>query len=190
MATWTCTPRATQTLPTPPSFLPRATPNWRRPTFTPYTTQPPCSFIPALHLGSASLNPRCLKKPPGHSLLGRATRARKNTTAAPVTVSSKSTVPKGPPPLPAAQRHFFALRTSPTLPNDSFVMTAILSNIMAAVLKEANCSLPLYLTTSVNCNGAVTLTANPYTPSSAYSPFFDATMQKLNQSFLVTDNPF
>ena len=42
-------------------------------------------------------------------------------------------------------------------------MTAILPDIMAAVLKEANCSLPLSLTGSVNRNGAVTLTANPYT---------------------------
>jgi len=69
-------------------------------------------------------------------------------------------------------------------------MTATLPDIMAAVLKEANCSLPLSLSASVNCNGAVTLTANPYTPSSAYSPFFDALTKKLNQSFPVGDNPF
>jgi len=42
-------------------------------------------------------------------------------------------------------------------------MTATLPDIMAAVLKEANCFLPLSLTTTVNRNGAVTLTANPYT---------------------------
>ena len=92
-------------------------------------------------------------------------KGKKNATAAQVAASSKSSVPKGPPPLPAAQRCFFALRTSPTLPNDSFIMTATLPDIMAAVLKEANCSLPLTLTVSVNRNGAVTLTANPYTPS-------------------------
>jgi len=56
---------------------------------------------------------------------------------------------------------------------------------MAAVLKEANCSLPLSLTASVNRNGAVTLTANPYTPASTYSPSFDAMTKKLNQSFPV-----
>ena len=61
---------------------------------------------------------------------------------------------------------------------------------MAAVLKEANCSLPLSLTACVNRNGAVTLTANQYRPSSAYSPFFDAMTKKLSQSFLVGDNPF
>jgi len=117
-------------------------------------------------------------------------KGKKNATAAQVAASSKSSVPKGPPPLPAAQRRFFAPRTSPTLPNDSFIMTATLPDIMAAVLKEANCSLPLSLTASVNRNGAVTLTANPYTPPSAYSPFFDAMTKKLNQSFPVGDNPF
>jgi len=69
-------------------------------------------------------------------------------------------------------------------------MTATLPDIMAALLKEANCSLPLSLTASVNRNGAVTLTVNPYTPSSAYSPFFDPRTKKLNQSFPVGDNPF
>jgi len=43
-------------------------------------------------------------------------------------------------------------------------MTATVPAIMATVLKEANCSLPLSLTASVNRNGAVTLTADPYTP--------------------------
>jgi len=69
-------------------------------------------------------------------------------------------------------------------------MTATLPDIMAAVLKEANCSLPLSLTASVNRNGAVTLTANSYTPSSAYSAFFDSITKKLYQSFPVGDNPF
>jgi len=116
---------------------------------------------------------------------------KESATAAQVAASSKSSVPKGPPPLPAAQRRFFAPRNSPTLTNDSFIMTATLPDIMAAVLKEANCSLPLSLTASVNRNGAVTLTANPYTPpSSAYSPFFDAMTKKLNQSFPIGDNPF
>ena len=49
-------------------------------------------------------------------------------------------------------------------------MTATLPDIMAAVLKEANCSLPLSLTASINCNGAVTLTANPYTPRLPLTP--------------------
>jgi len=116
-------------------------------------------------------------------------KGKKNATAAQVAASSKSSVPKRPPPLPAAQRHFFAPRTSPTLLNNSFIITATLPDIMAAVLKEANCSIPLSLTASVNRNGAVTLTANPYTLSSAYLPIFDAMTKKLNQGFPVGDNP-
>jgi len=117
-------------------------------------------------------------------------KGKKSATGAQVPTSSKRSVPKGPPPLPAARPRFFAPRTSPTIPNDSFIMTATLPDIMAAVLKEANCSLPLSLTASFNCNGAVTLTPNPNTPSFAYSPFFDAMTKKLNQRFQVADNPF
>jgi len=117
-------------------------------------------------------------------------KRKKNATAAQVAVSSKSSVPKGPPPLPAAQRRFFAPRSSPTLLNNSFIMTATLHDIMAAMLKEANCLLPLSLTASVHYNRAVTLTANPYTPSSAYSPFLDAMTKKLNQSFPVENTLF
>ena len=90
-------------------------------------------------------------------------KGKKSSTAAQVAGSGKSSVTKGPPVLQATQRHFFAPSTSPTLPNDSFIMTATLPDIMAAVLKEAMWSLPLSLTASVNRNGAVTLTANPYT---------------------------
>jgi len=50
-------------------------------------------------------------------------------------------------------------------------MTATLPDIMATVLKEANCSLTLALSASVNRNGAVALTGNPFTLSSFYSPF-------------------
>jgi len=117
-------------------------------------------------------------------------KGKTNSTAAPVAASSKHSVHKGLPPRPAVQSRFFAPQTSPALSNDLFIMTATLPDIMAAVLKEANCSLPLSLTTSVNCNGAVTLPANPYTPSSAYSLLFDAMTKKLKQSFHVGDNPF
>ena len=117
-------------------------------------------------------------------------KGKKNATAAQVAGSSKSSVAKGPLPLPATQRRFFAPRISPTLPNDSFIMTATLPDIMAAVLKQAHCSLPLSLPASVNCNGVVTLTANPYIPPSSYSPSFDAMTKKLNQSSPVGDNRF
>jgi len=73
-------------------------------------------------------------------------KGKKNATAAQVAASSESSVPKGTPPLPASQRHFFRPCTTRTLPNNSFVKTATRPDIMAALLKEANCSLPLSLT--------------------------------------------
>jgi len=63
-------------------------------------------------------------------------KGKKSATAAPVAASSKSSVPKGPPPLPAVQRRFFAPRTSPTLPNDSFVMAATLLTLWPLSLKR------------------------------------------------------
>jgi len=61
---------------------------------------------------------------------------------------------------------------------------------MAGVLNQAGCTLPLSFTASVNCNGAVTLTLNPRTPSTAYAVFFELLTKKLNQSFLVNENPY
>jgi len=52
MATQTHTPRATQTLHKPPSSSPDTTCNQWRPNSTPNATQPPHSFILALHQGS------------------------------------------------------------------------------------------------------------------------------------------
>jgi len=154
----------------------------RYPATSPFHTGPPPGYTVS--------NPPQPKEQTWAQVPRKGGKGKKNATAAQVAASSKSSVPKGPPPLPATQRRFFAPRASPTPPNDSFIMTVTLPDIMAAVLKEANCSLPLSLTASVNRNGAVTLTANPYTPSSAYSPFFDAITKKLNQSFPVGNNPF
>jgi len=154
----------------------------RYPATSPFHTGPPLGFTVS--------DPTLPQEQTWAQVTRKGGKGKKNTTAAQVAASSKSSVPKGPPPLPAAQRRFFAPRTSPTLPNNSSITTATLPDIMAAVLKEANCSLPLSLTASVNRNGAITLTANPYTPSSAYSPFFDAVTKKLNQSFPVGDNTF
>jgi len=120
----------------------------------------------------------------------KSNKGKKNATAAQVAASSKTSIPKMPPPLPAAKRRFYAPRLFPTAPADPLRMTATLPDTMATVLKEANCALPLAFTAAVNKNGAVTMTSNPYTPASLYSPFFDAMTKKLNQSFPVGENPF
>ena len=144
------------------------------------------------HMGSPGFTVSDLPQPPEGTwpeVTRKGNKGKKNANAAQVAMSSKTCVPKGPPQVPAAQRRFFALRSSPTVLNHSFVMTATLPDIMA-VLKEANCSLPISLTACVNRNGAVTLTPIPYAPSPAYSPFIHTMMKKLNQSFLVGENPF
>jgi len=189
MATRTHMLNATRTHPKWLSFLPLATPNQRKPNFTLSVTQPPHSSIP-VPPGFTVSDPPQPQEQSWAQDTRKGCKGKKKATAAQVAASRKSSVPKGPLPLPAAQRRFFAPRTSRTLPHNSFIMTDTLPDIMAAVLKEANCSQPLFLTASVNRNGAVTLTANPYTASSAYSPFCDAITKKLNQSFPVGDNPF
>jgi len=72
--------------------------------------------------------------------------------------------------------------------NDVVVMTSTLADNRAAVLKDANCALSLSLTASIKRNDTVTLTANPYTLSSAYSPLLNAIIKKLNQGFAVGDD--
>ena len=136
----------------------------RYPTTLLFHTCPPCGY-----LVSDPLQPQ---EQTWAQVTRKGGKGKKNATAAEVAASSKSSVPKGPLPLPAAQRRFFALCTSPTPLNDLLIMTATLPDIMAAVLKEANCSLPLSLTASHNRNGAVTLTANPYTPVFCLLPVF------------------
>ena len=67
-------------------------------------------------------------------------KGKQNATAAQVAASSKSSVPKGPHRSQLLNVVSLPPCTSPTLPNDSFIMTAILPDIMAAVLKEVTCS--------------------------------------------------
>ena len=43
----------------------------------------------------------------------------------------------------------------------------------------------------VNPPGLLTLTStSPYTPATAFAPFYEALTNKLNQSFPIGDNPF
>lgn len=55
----------------------------------------------------------------------------------------------------------------------------------------ANCPLPLGFTATVNDHGTITLTSTSRsTPATAYSPYYEAMTNKLNQAFPVGDNPF
>jgi len=95
---------------------------------------------------------------------------KKTVSAAQVAASSKGDAPRAPPPHLTALRCFFSSRSQPTPQEDSSQMATVLPDIMAGVLKQAGCTLQLSFAVFVNCNGAVTLTFNPGTPFSAYSP--------------------
>jgi len=176
--------------PTRLSFSHLATPSQRKPNIPLSITQLPHSATPAPPPVSLFLIPRSPKIKPGHRLPGMAVRARKTPLQHKSLRQARVLSPKDP-----QRSQLLNVVSLPPVPpqpsrNHSFIITATLPDIMAAVLREANCSLPLSLTASVNGNGAVTLIANPYIPSSAYSPSFDAMTKKLNQSFLVGDPPF
>jgi len=59
-------------------------------------------------------------------------------------------------------------------------------DIAASVLREANCSLPLSFTCTVNDKGSVSLLGTDlHTPASAYTPYFAPLTSRLNKAFLI-----
>jgi hypothetical protein len=97
---------------------------------------------------------------------------------------------KGPSPLPTAERRFFAPRLFPLEHEDPVRMAATAPDIMAKVLRDANCPYPFSFTATVNAKGAVSLLCTDlYTPATAYSPYYEAMANKLNQAFPMGDNP-
>src|SRR5205807_1637525 len=96
---------------------------------------------------------------------------------------------KGPTPLPAAERRFFAPRLFPLEHEDPVRMAATAPDIMAKVLRDANCPSPFSFTSTVNAKGAINmLCTDLYTPATAYSPYYEAMANKLNQAFPMGDN--
>src|SRR5205807_925722 len=81
--------------------------------------------------------------------------------------------------------------SSPRPHPEDFAIRARWPDLVAAVLREANCSLPRSFHAFVNDKGSVTLlVADTAVPASSYAPYFDALTSKLNQSFPVGDNPW
>jgi len=71
------------------------------------------------------------------------------------------------------------------------MIAATFPDIAARVLRDANCILPLAVTTKVNDRGSVTLlVTDPATPAAAFAPYFDALSSQLNKSFPVGDSPW
>ena len=92
---------------------------------------------------------------------GRARKKNKGKsvgTVAQVTASSSSVAPKIETlMIPAADQRFFIPRGSPLPHLDGLGITASTPDIVASVLREANCPIPQVFTTTVNTLGSLIL---------------------------------
>ena len=112
--------------------------------------------------------------------------------AAQVAASSSSVGPeRGTVSLPAADQCFFAPCSSPLQHQHDLCIATTGPDIAASVLREVNCPLPLEFTATVNARGSLPLTStSSYTPATAFTPFYEARTNNLNQSFTIGDTPF
>jgi len=86
---------------------------------------------------------------------------------------------------------FYAPRSSPSEHQQGSLIAATFPDIAARVLRDANCIIPLAVTTKVNDRGSVTLlVTDPTTPAAAFAPYFDALSAQLNKSFPVGESPW
>ena len=151
----------------------------------------PTTFI------AGHLAPDCPKTQPSYAQAATtgAQKGKKNKsslTAAKVASASNAVpVPQAPKSLPTAERRFYAPRSSPSEHPQASLIAATFPDIAARVLRDANCVLPLAVTTKVNDRGSVTLlVSDPATPAAAFAPYFDALSSQLNKSFSVGDTPW
>jgi len=126
--------------------------------------------------------------PPGKGKKGRQTKSP--ISASSVAVASGEVFTKSPPPLPHPVRRFFASRTTFEPHPEALKIAAHFQDITASVLREANCSLPLSFTCTVNDKGSVSLLGTDlHTPASAYTPYFAPLTSRLNKAFPIGNSP-
>jgi len=98
---------------------------------------------------------------------------------------------KPPPSLPQAVRRFIASRTTLAPHLEPLNIAAHFPHIAASVLREANCSLTLSCTCTVNDRGSVSLLGTDlHTPASVYTPDFSPLTTRLNKAFPVANSPW
>jgi len=124
-----------------------------------------------------------------------ASKGKKNKSSLTATkvASANSPVPATQPPrsLPTADRRFYAPHSSPSEHPQAPLIAATLPDIAARVLRDANCILPLAVTTKLNDRGSATLlVTDPATPAAAFAPYCDALSSQLNKSFPVGESPW
>jgi len=120
-------------------------------------------------------------------------KKNKSSLTAAQVASASNSVPGIQPPksLPTAERRFYGPHSSPSEHQQASLMAATFSDIAARVLRDANCILPLAVTTKVNDRGSVTLlVTDPATPAAPFAPYFDAVSAQLNKSFPVGESPW
>jgi len=120
-------------------------------------------------------------------------KKNKSSLTAAKVASASNSVPATQPPksLPTAERRFYAPRSSPSEHQQASLIAATFPDMAARVLRDANCILPLAVTTKVNDRGSVTLlVTDAATPAAAFAPYFDALSAQLNKSFPVGESPW
>jgi len=173
--TWEAEEFAKVTYPPDPSWTPgHLDPDWRPPTTMASKSTPTYAQAAA---------------PPGKGKKGH--QAKSPTSASSVAVASGEVFTKSPPPLSQAVRRFFASRTTFEPHPEAFKIAADFPDITASVLREANCSLPLFFTCTVNDKGSVSLVGTDlHTPASAYTPYCAPLTSRLNKAFPIRNSPW
>ena len=73
---------------------------------------------------------------------------------------------------------------------DAVCLAATATDIMAAVLKSANCPLSLGFNPTVNELGTITVTTTSRCTATLFSPYYEAMTNKLNPASAVGNNHF
>jgi len=120
-------------------------------------------------------------------------KKNKSSLKAAQVASVSNSVPATQPPksLPTVISRFYAPRSTSSEHQQASVIAATFPDIAARVLRDANCILPLAVTTKVNDRRFVTiLVTHPATPAAAFAPYFDALSSQLKKSFPVGESPW
>ena len=113
-------------------------------------------------------------------------QAKPAATASSGAVASREAFVNRTPPLPQAVCMFFASRTTLAPHPEATNIAAHFPDIAASVLRDANSSLPLSFSSTVNDRDSVSLLGGDRHPSaSAYTPYFAPLTTRLNKAFLV-----
>jgi len=117
---------------------------------------------------------------------------KSSLTAAQVASASNSVSATQPPKsLPTAERRFHAPHSSPSEHQQASLIAATFPGIAARVLRDANCVVPIAVTTKVKDRGSVTLlVAHPATPAAAFAPYLNPLSVQLNKSFPLGESPW